>query len=85
LNFLPERLRPGYIEFTIAALGHVDCEVAATVLYTWLTPERDPTSREDWFGIHPPSGGATPDTVAFAAGLKQATQASTPVKLCAGP
>jgi hypothetical protein len=84
LNWLSERLRPGYIELTIAALGHVDCGLAATILYTWVTPERNPTDREDWFGIHSPSGASTPDSVAFAAGLRRATQASAPIRVCAG-
>ena len=41
---------------TIAALGHTNCGVAVTILYTWVTPERNPADREDWFGIHSPGG-----------------------------
>jgi hypothetical protein len=82
LDYLPERLRPGYIERAIAALGHVDCGVAATILYTWVTPERVPADPQDWFGIHPPDGGSSPDTDAFAAGIRAATAPAPSVPLC---
>ncbi len=81
-SWLPESLRPGYISRTIAALGHLDCGVAATVLYTWVTPERDPSNREDWFGIHPPNDDGSPDTVAFAAGLGEATRPGPSISVC---
>ncbi len=68
-GWAPARLRPSYIAATIDALGHVDCGIAATILYTWLTPERNPADPQDWFGIHPPSGASTADTSAFAASL----------------
>ncbi len=72
LDYLPEQLRPGYIEQSIAALGHTGCGIAATILYTWVTPERDPADPQDWFGIHPPGGGASADTDAFAAAIRAA-------------
>jgi hypothetical protein len=81
-NFLPERLRPRYISQTLAALGHLDCGVAATVFYTWVTPERDPHDREDWFGIHGPGGAGTPDSAAFTEGLQRATAAAAPIRVC---
>jgi hypothetical protein len=84
LDYLPERLRPGYIERTIADLGHAGCGVAATILYTWLTPERDPANPQDWFGIHPPDGGSSPDTEAFAAGIRMATSHGPAIPLCGG-
>ncbi len=84
LSWLPEQLRPSAIDRTIAALGHVDCGIAATVLYTWVTPERNPANREDWFGIHPPSGGSNLDTAAFTEGLQQATRAGPSLRLCGG-
>jgi hypothetical protein len=75
LNWLPERLRPGYIARTFAELGRTGCGVAAAVLYTWVTPERILSDREDWFGISPPGGGSNADTAAFAAGLREAAAA----------
>jgi hypothetical protein len=73
LHYLPERLRPWYIAVTVALLGHLDCGIAASVVYTWVTPERDPGNPEDWFGIHPRGGGSNQATTAFTAGLQQAT------------
>ncbi len=81
-GWAPEQLRPGYIAATIDALGHVDCGVAATILYTWLTPERNPADPQDWFGIHPPSGASTPDSSAFAASLRKARAPAKTVALC---
>jgi hypothetical protein len=82
LHFLPERLRPGYISQTFAALGHLDCGLAASVLYTWVTPDRDPTNPEDWFGVNPPDGGSSPDTRALTAGLARAERPSSPIGVC---
>jgi hypothetical protein len=82
LQYLPERLRPRYISQTLAALGHVNCGVAAVTLYTWVTPERDRADLEDWFGIHSPSGANTPDSAAFAAGIKQAMAPGATIALC---
>lgn len=72
MNWLPERRRPAYISRTIAQLGHPHCGVAATFLYTWVTPERNPRDREDWYGIEPPAGGGSPDTAAFASAVQAA-------------
>jgi hypothetical protein len=85
LDFLPAQQRPGAIEQTLVELGHLDCGVVAAVLYTWITPERDPADKEDWFGIHPPHGGSTPDTIAFAEGLARAKQSAPTISLCGGP
>jgi hypothetical protein len=83
-DWAPERLRPGYIERTIAALGHVNCSLAMTILYTWVTPEHDPADREDWFGISSPAGGDTPDVQALTAGLRLARSSGPQVQACKG-
>ncbi len=70
-NYLPESKRPAYLEQTIAALGQVRCGLAATIVYTWVTPERNRADGQDWFGIHGPDGAGTPDSAAFAAGLRR--------------
>jgi hypothetical protein len=82
LSWAPAQLRPEYISSTIAALGRTDCGIAAALLYTWVTPERNPSDKEDWYGIHPPSGGSSPETAAFAAGLRNATRPAHTVQLC---
>jgi hypothetical protein len=82
LSWAPEAVRPRYVSSTLAALGHSDCAVAATLLYTWVTPERDPANHEDWFGVHPPAGGTSPDNEAFAAGVREAARPGATVRVC---
>jgi hypothetical protein len=83
-DWAPERLRPRYIRRTVAALGHTNCGVAMTILYTWVTPEHDPADREDWFGIHSPAGTDTPDVQALMVGLRDAAATGPAVDACAG-
>jgi hypothetical protein len=83
-DYLNARLRPGYIQQTLTGLGHTNCGLAAAVLYAWVTPERDPANAQDWFGIHPPGGGNTPDTDAFTAGLRAAAAPAATDAVCAG-
>ncbi len=82
LSWAPERLRPGYIAATIAALGHTNCGLAATLLYTWVTPERNSADKEDWYGIHPPDGGISADTQAFTEGVHRAGAPARELLLC---
>lgn len=72
LDYLPERLRPAYLAETLDELGHLDCGVAAVLVYTWVTEQSDPADGQQWYGIHPPLGGPSPDTAAFAFGLRSA-------------
>ena len=71
-HYLPATLRPTFIEQTLTALGHLDCGVAAALLYAWVTPESNRSDSNDWFGIHPPTGGNTADTRAFTQALRAA-------------
>jgi hypothetical protein len=81
-DWAPQRLRPRFIRRTIAALGHINCGVAMTILYTWVTPQHDPADREDWFGIHSPAGSDTPDVQALTAGLRDARASAAQVPAC---
>lgn len=83
-NYLPESQRPGYIHSTLDGLAHTDCTIAAVFFYTWVTAQRNPADREDWFGVHPPHGGATPDTRALAAGLAAARAKRAATRTCFG-
>jgi hypothetical protein len=83
-DYLSERLRPSYIEQTLDLLGHTNCDLAAVFIYAWVTPERDAADAQDWFGIHPPGGGASPDTTAFTRGLRSAGAQGTTNAVCAG-
>jgi polysaccharide biosynthesis protein PslG len=77
-----ERVRPGYISSTVTALGETNCGIAAVQLYTWVTPQLDPTNKEDWYGIHPPRGGSSRDTDALAASLQAVSHTPGRVRLC---
>jgi hypothetical protein len=82
LSWAPASIRGRYLSSTVAALGHSGCGVAAVVVYTWVTPERDPRDREDWFGIHSPSGEPSPDTISFAQGVRAAQAPSVAPDAC---
>jgi hypothetical protein len=82
LDYLPERSRPGYIELTVAVLGHTNCDISAVLLYAWVTPQRNPADSQDWFGIHPPDGGSPPDTTAFVRGLNAARSPAATQAVC---
>jgi polysaccharide biosynthesis protein PslG len=74
INYAPAARRPADIDGVLQALGHLDCGLAGTLLYTWVTPERDAGDGQDWYGIANPTdpSAGTPDTAAFAAGLRAA-------------
>ncbi len=83
LDYIQATRRPSWIEHTLAALGHLECGLAATLVYTWVTPQRNPADSQDWFGIHGPDGAATPSTSAFADGLRAAAAPAPPLS-CGG-
>jgi hypothetical protein len=72
--YTPASRRPAQIAGVLTTLGHLQCGLAATLLYTWVTPERNASDAQDWYGIANPTDPAvgTPDTAAFAAGLRAA-------------
>lgn len=74
--YTPAGRRPAEIAEVLTTLGHLRCGVAATLLYTWVTPQRNPADPQDWYGIANPADASagTPDTAAFAAGLRGAVQ-----------
>ena len=85
-GYAPAAQRPTDITTVLTALGHLRCGLAATLLYTWVTPEHNPGDSQDWYGIANPAdpSAATPDTAAFAAGLRAAAAPdATPPAPCA--
>ncbi len=82
LDYVPASLRPTYIFETVAALGHLDCGLAATVLYTWYSPQQDPADSQKWYGIDSLSGAPTADTAAMTRGLRRATGPAGTFPLC---
>lgn len=85
LDYLSEPLRPSYIRRTLSSLGHVACGQVAVFIYAWVTPQRDPRDPEDWFGIHAPRGGSTPDTQAFSQGISAAAAGTPASEACPQP
>ncbi len=84
-DWASEQLRPFYIERTLAALARTDCGIASVLIYAWVTPEHNRADREDWYGISPPGAGTSPDTAAFAHGLRDAGSPGAVNPLCSGP
>ncbi|GAC1440392.1 MAG: hypothetical protein NVSMB51_19590 [Solirubrobacteraceae bacterium] len=80
----PPGRRPRDIAATVSALARADCGVAAVLLYTWVTPERDPANQEDWYGVRHPDGAPTAGSAALAGVLRQsASLASAPrLRVC---
>jgi hypothetical protein len=70
--YLPPARRAAWIALTFATLGHLDCGLAASILYTWVTPQRNPGDDEDWFGIENPDATGTASSEAFATGVHAA-------------
>ena len=87
VGYAPAARRPADIEGVLDALGHLRCGLAATLLYTWVTPERDATDGQDWYGIASPTDptAGTPETAAFAAGLRAAAAADATPPPCPVP
>jgi hypothetical protein len=85
VNYVATTRRPAWIERTLAALARLQCGLAATVLYTWVTPDADPADGQDWYGIAAPgAGGATPASAAFTAGLQAAAAPGAAPLACTG-
>ncbi len=84
MKYAPPNLRPGYLTSAAEGLARADCGIAAVVVYTWVTPERDPGSEEDWFGIEHPDGTPSPSSRAYAGVVAQAPrlQSLPRVRLC---
>lgn len=82
VDYAPESARPEYLVTTLGALGHLNCGVAAALVYTWVSPESDPSNGQDWYGISTPTGPTTPDVAAFTAGLRAAAAPRPVLRLC---
>ncbi len=83
-NWVAGTKRPNYIASTVSALGHTDCGVYATILYTWITQRRDRTDPEQWYGIDPPGRGKSTDVQALKAGLHGALAPASVLPVCSG-
>ena len=82
LDYVPAGRRPADISETFAALGHLDCGLAASVLYTWYSPQQNPADSQQWYGIDSLTGAPTADTDAFAQGLRRANAPAPTMRIC---
>lgn len=76
LDYAAPAVRPGDISQAVATLSSSDCGIAAGLIYTWYSPQADPTNGQDWYGIDSLDGRPTADTSAFAAALRAASAPS---------
>jgi hypothetical protein len=59
------------------------CRIAGVVVYTWMTPESDPSASQQWYGINPPGTAETEDAAAFARALSHADATRAANRRCA--
>jgi hypothetical protein len=76
--FAPPSRRARYIQTATEAVARSGCGVAAVLLFTWMSPERDPALRDDWYGIRHPDDGTTPALGAFARAVSGSASAAAP-------
>jgi hypothetical protein len=81
LDYVAAAQRPGYIVRTMTELDHQRCGLAAALIYTWYSPERNPSDSQQWYGINGLDGASTRDTLALAFGLKAAREPG-PTEAC---
>jgi hypothetical protein len=81
-DYVPAGQRPAYISATLGALGHLDCGIAATILYTWYSPGQNPADGQQWYGIDSLTGAPDTDTAAFIAGVRVARTRGATRRLC---
>jgi hypothetical protein len=78
LDYVPAARRPSYILRTLAELDHARCGLADALIYTWYSPEQDPSDSQQWYGLSSTTGAARPDTAALTFALHAARPAGTP-------
>jgi hypothetical protein len=82
--------RPALLRDTLAQLGHSDCGIADAVVYTWVSPEKDPADLQDWFGLSPVGplsqslAHDAQSTAGFTAGIRAAQAPGATGTECAG-
>lgn len=61
-----EAQRAADFDYVANRMSRTDCGVAGTAPYTWLTPEVNPTNKEDWFGVaSAAAAGPYPSALAY--------------------
>jgi polysaccharide biosynthesis protein PslG len=75
LDYVPAPRRPRYIIRTLAELDHMRCGLAAAVIYTWYSPQQDPSDSQQWYGLTGPTSTDSSSTAAFTSAIRAATAA----------
>jgi polysaccharide biosynthesis protein PslG len=70
-EYAPAAIRPHYILRTMTVLERTRCRVAEGILYTWYSARADPADEQQWYGVSGPAATPTPDTRAFALGIRR--------------
>ncbi len=85
LTYAPPALRGAYLGAVAQELLRSDCNVRSAIFYAWTTPEQNPASVDDWYGVAGRDAGSTPTTTAVAATARTLVRSSAvPLRLC-GP
>jgi hypothetical protein len=66
--------RARWLTTLIPALIGSGCGVDAVLSYAWTTTQADPRLGDDWYGLVPPTGGATAGSSALSRALAAAAQ-----------
>jgi len=82
LQFSPAPDKAAFIERTADVLARSDCGIEAVVVYSWITPQRDRGSADDWYGVYRPEGGDTASSRALAGVLDGSARGSGTVRIC---
>lgn len=82
-HYKPEGQRAIDLPAVADVLARSDCGIRAIYPYTWTTPERNPASEEDWYGIVHPGGALSPSARAWIAFLRRGAK-GPPVAICGG-
>jgi hypothetical protein len=71
-----------FIGDVAAALLRSDCNVRAVVFYAWTTAERNPSDRDQWYGVASASGAPTAATQVIAQAARKLLAPGAPVRVC---
>jgi polysaccharide biosynthesis protein PslG len=81
-TYAPPSMQGPFIADVAQALLRSDCNVRAVIFYAWTTAERNPSDRDQWYGVASASGAPTAATEAVAQASRGLLAPSAPVRLC---
>lgn len=84
-TWAPDAQRGPYIQEVATGLLRSDCNVRSVILYAWTTPERDPTTADDWYGVARKDAAPSPTTEAVARTARALLEPGEQARLCGSP